>query len=145
MERTRQLIDTAFHTWWEDADGANHPFPVEYHSQPFTQPDSGIYGRLSILFGGVNPGAVGPQMDRSDDVLCLQIFLPEGANFADITAAVDKVRAFWRYKQFDDTHTDGVRRHLDFGNVDLTTAAARDGYKQFNVWASFRCDKYFPS
>lgn len=143
MDKTRQLIDTAWQAWW-DALAGGPPFKVEYHQQQWQQPDSGPYGRLSLTFGDVVPGAIGPDMERCECLLCLQIFLPKDGNYSTVTQTRDKISTFWRYKQFDNT-TDNVRRHLDFGVADLTAAGARDGYKQYNVWVNFRCDKYFLS
>jgi hypothetical protein len=140
MERTRQLIDAAWKTWW---DAIPAPFPVEYHSQAHVTPATGVYGRLSINFGDVSPGAVGPVMDRMQALLCLQIFLPADSQYSVVTSAADAVRTFWRYKQIDDT-TGGTRTHIDFGNVELSLAGSRDGYKQFNLWVPFRVDKFFP-
>ena len=143
MEKTRQLIDTAWMAWWESMPGGP-PFPVEYHNQAARTPKEGVYGRMSIITGEAMPASVGQTHERFEAMLCLQIFLPEDTDFPNVTRAHDVMRAFWRYKQFSDT-TDGIVTRLDFGNVSLVAAGARDGYKQYNAWANFRCDKYFPS
>lgn len=141
MEKTRQLIDAAWKAWWE-ALPSGGPFPLEYHNQAHRTPATGLYGRMSVVSSDASPASVGPVHERIECALVLQVFLPEGDNYATVTTVHDTVRTFWRYKQIRDT-TGSVVTHLDFGNTTLQPAGARDGYKQYNVWTNFRCDKFF--
>jgi hypothetical protein len=146
MEALRKILDTAWKAWWDTASpaGAGAPFPLEYHNQPFTLPAAGPYGRLTLRTGETAPASVGSRHDRTPAILALQIFLPEGSDFAVATRMRDTVRDFWRYKQLSATDGSGIVNHVDCEAVSLTESGAEKGYKQFNVWLNFRCDELFP-
>lgn len=142
MEKTRQLLDAAWQTWWDALTPV--PFPLEYHNQGKSVPQSGTYGRLTLIPGDSESASIGSTHSRFPAILCLQIFVPEGAGFAIVTTAHDAVRAFWKNKQILD-NTAGIQTNIDCMEVSLSQAGAENGYKQWNVWLNFRCDKFFPA
>lgn len=137
MEMLRKLLFTAFQEMWTDAGDL---FPVEYENQPFVEPATGPYGRLTLIPGENVPASVGPNHTRQPGLLILQIFVRVGDGMAQATAAADAMTAGLEYITLSDDSS-GVRTFVECETVTFRPVAGTTGYKQFNAALKFRCDK----
>lgn len=139
-EAARRMIAQAWKDVWVPGP-LSTTVPIEYQNQKFSKPQSGPWGRYTLLPGETNPAALGvngAKIDRTPFFLTIQVFIPEEGG-TSVAFQVSDILANLNTQQ---RLSDDRKTVVSFYSAGLTPGAAEDGVDAFNVTIQGQWDSY---